>query len=158
MKTIQTYFYIMTCFFMISGCSTMNDQFSCPMKPGVFCQSLDQVNAKIDKGEIKRLLQSKDQKSISPVESLSFNVIPLTMTTKVGAPPTRIPETLMPVWIAPYEDAHGNYHESSIIWIVATSGHWQHTFLTVPSQKPLGDLNLVTRSKDQKSISSVELL
>ena len=62
MKDLQYYFYVMTCLLMLSGCSTMNDQFSCPMKPGVQCQSLDQVNAQIDKGEIKQLPLSKDIK------------------------------------------------------------------------------------------------
>jgi conjugal transfer pilus assembly protein TraV len=140
MKIIQTYFYIVTCLFILTGCSTMNDQFSCPMKPGVFCQSLDQVNAKIDKGEIKRLPLSNDQKSIPPVEPLPFNATVAMTTVKVGSPSLRVPETLMPVWIAPYEDSRGNYHESSVIWTVAASGHWQHTSLTVPSQKPLSEI------------------
>ena len=125
MKDLQNYFYIMTCIFMLSGCSTMNDQFSCQMKPGVQCQSLDQVNAQIDKDEIKRLPLSNDQKSISLVKSVPFNVTPSIAETKMKSRPMRIPGTLMPVWIMPYEDSHGNYHEASVVWIVARSGYWK---------------------------------
>jgi len=122
MKTLLNYFYVLIYFFMLAGCTTMNDQFSCPMKPGVMCQSLDQVNAKIDNGNIKHF-------SASSEVSLQINTEPVTKATKIGLPPVRVPETLMPVWIAPYEDSRGNYHEESVIWTIVKSGYWRQTVL-----------------------------
>ncbi len=40
----------------LMGCGELNSQFTCPMKPGVSCQSLDQVNTLVDQG---KLAQSK---------------------------------------------------------------------------------------------------
>jgi conjugal transfer pilus assembly protein TraV len=117
---LQKYCYVLICF-LLPGCSTMNDQFSCPMKPGVQCQSLDQVNAKIDKNDIKHFSSSSE-------DSLRINAEPLTVTTKVGSSPVRSPETLVPVWIAPYEDTIGNYHEASVIWTVTKSGYWKNNY------------------------------
>ena len=39
-------------FGLLSGCSSLNSEFDCPMKPGVMCQSLDQVNTMVDQGKL----------------------------------------------------------------------------------------------------------
>jgi conjugal transfer pilus assembly protein TraV len=122
MKDLQNYFYIVISGFTLFGCTTMNDQFSCPMKPGVMCQSLDQVNAKIDNGDIKHF-------SATSKIPLQINTEPVTVTTNRESPPVRVPETLMPVWIAPYEDSRGNYHEASVIWTIVKSGYWRQRVL-----------------------------
>ena len=43
---------ILGCGAMLSGCGELNSQFTCPMKPGVTCQSLDQVNTMVDQGKL----------------------------------------------------------------------------------------------------------
>jgi conjugal transfer pilus assembly protein TraV len=127
MKRLQKYCYVLICF-MLSACSTMNDQFSCPMKPGVVCQSLDQVNAKIDSGEIKRFSFGNELLPHPSKDSLLHHAEPMRVTTseRSSALPTRIPESLLPVWIAPYEDTRGNYHEASVIWTVTKPGYWKN--------------------------------
>ena len=40
---------------MLSGCGEFNSQFTCPMKPGVTCQSLDQVNTLVDQGKLAQV-------------------------------------------------------------------------------------------------------
>ena len=49
----QKMLWSMTVFILLTGCAEMNSQFDCPMKPGVRCESLDQVNARVDRGEIE---------------------------------------------------------------------------------------------------------
>jgi len=77
---------------VLSGCAGMNPKFDCPMKPGIRCESLDQVNDRVNRGEIGRYA-----------------------------------ETVQHVWIAPFEDTSGNYHEESNVYSVVEPGYWGHT-------------------------------
>jgi conjugal transfer pilus assembly protein TraV len=87
----------------LTGCSTLNSQFDCPMRPGIRCESLDQVNSRVDRGEIGQ-------------EMLKTSL------------PIRKRETVLPIWIAPFEDTDGNYHQASEIYTILNPGHWQgHT-------------------------------
>jgi conjugal transfer pilus assembly protein TraV len=89
---------------LLNGCSSMNAQFDCPMQPGVHCESLDQVNSRVDRGEIGQ------------------EVIATSL-------PIRQHDTVLPIWIAPYEDNDGNYHKEQEIYAVLKPGHWQeHPF------------------------------
>lgn len=86
---------------LLTGCSNLNSQFDCPMRPGVHCESLDQVNSRVDRGEIayeSRLISSSS---------------------------VRRHETVLPVWIAPYEDTDGNYHQASEVYAIVKPGYWQ---------------------------------
>jgi conjugal transfer pilus assembly protein TraV len=91
------------------------------MKPGTRCESLDQVNARIDRGEIGHdeiACQSCQQKDR------------LAMTQNKGVilhqknEPLRYSESVMRVWIAPFEDTSGNYHQESEILTVVKPAHW----------------------------------
>ena len=81
---------------LITGCEGMNSNFSCPMKPGVMCQSLDQVNDKVDQGKIGGPRASE-------------------LVTETSAEKTDQNSKAMRVWIAPYEDRAGNHYEASFI-------------------------------------------
>lgn len=48
---------------LLTGCAAMNTNFDCPMKPGVTCESLDSINAKVDRGKIGREIILKKQSS-----------------------------------------------------------------------------------------------
>ena len=91
---------------LLTGCAAMNSDFDCGVKPGVMCKSLDQVNAMIDQGE----LGGKEK---------TFDV-----PFKPGVP-YRHSDTVMRIWIAPYEDVQGNYHQESVIYTVIKPGRWE---------------------------------
>ena len=111
---IKICIYLIT-LFAISACSTMNDQFSCPLKPGVSCQSLDAVNAKIDRGEIGISNDSEEKMNIR-LNTVSKNIVD--NNSDKQDEPSRLPEKVLRVWVAPYEDTQGNYHEASEILTV----------------------------------------
>jgi conjugal transfer pilus assembly protein TraV len=101
----------------LSGCAHLNSEFDCPMKPGISCESLDKVNARIDRGEIGND-ESCSNISISPPSYLTASNI------KNSRHPLRFSETVMRVWVAPFEDTSGNYHQESEIFTVVKPGAW----------------------------------
>ena len=95
---------------MLSGCADMNSQFDCPMKPGVRCESLDQINARVDRGELGSIAIPSYKKSDENEPYYS---------------PVRSKEKVMHTWIAPYEDQYGNYHDGNDIYSVSQGSRWE---------------------------------
>jgi conjugal transfer pilus assembly protein TraV len=118
-RTLLTLGLILGCSVMLSGCGELNSQFTCPMKPGVNCQSLDQVNTLVDQG---KLAEAK------PTPILAHSADPvLTVNMSYSADNngvTRSPEQVMRLWVAPYQDNKGNYFSSTQIYHVIQPGHW----------------------------------
>src|SRR5438132_4372474 len=82
----------------LSACAGMNSRMDCPMKAGVRCESLDQVNAQVDLGTLGH-------------ESLKENRLPISIKNTGQRlvytdtdQPLRYGETVMRVWITPFED------------------------------------------------------
>lgn len=109
----------------LSGCSSMNSSFDCPNKAGVTCKSLDQINTMVDNGQIQGRTSTGGTWSTMQTTSNSgdFQTFPSTSAYKVGEP-IRYGETVQRIWIAPFEDTDGNYHQDSTIYSVMNHGHW----------------------------------
>ncbi len=98
----------------LTGCGELNSQFTCPMKPGVSCQSLDQVNSLVDQGKL--------------AEAKPLSSTPSTLTVNIQYSNddvvTRQTEQVMRLWIAPYQDSQGNYFSDSVVYHVIQPGQW----------------------------------
>lgn len=109
---------------LLTGCAGLNSNFSCPMQPGVQCNSLDQVNTMIDQGKVgaKRTIEN------SNLTSATIQNQPATFANlgSFSANPEslRHPETVMRIWIASYEDQDGNYHQPGMLYSVVKPGQW----------------------------------
>ncbi len=109
--------------FFLSGCSSMNSLFDCPHKPGVMCRSLDQVNDMVDREVFG------NKASIPKVKTPKFSFLG-SNTSSVGTvkqsikKPLRIGEQVVKIWIAPYQDVQGNYHNESEIYTVVNKNQW----------------------------------
>lgn len=110
----------------LNACSSMNSSFDCPMKSGVRCESLDQVNAQVDRGEIGH----EDLKMTAfhqPIKSMNENT-KQSLYKDAGylqkGEPLRYGETVMRIWVAPYEDNSGNYHQESDVYTIVKPSHW----------------------------------
>ena len=121
MKLLITLFVVVTAF-TLSACSSMNGSFDCPNKAGMNCKSLDEINDMVNSGQIQgrsRFL-SKDESTASTTE---FAAYPSTEIYRAGAP-IRYGETVQRIWVAPYEDTEGNYHQDSLMYAIVKRGHW----------------------------------
>jgi conjugal transfer pilus assembly protein TraV len=101
------------------GSGELNSQFTCPMKPGVSCQSLDQVNTLVDQG---KLAQAKPVPSTET--TLTVDIHYLADAGDSTDSIKRNPETVMRLWIAPYQDSQGNYFSANTVYHVIQPGHW----------------------------------
>ena len=110
--------------FLLVGCASMNNQFDCPMKSGIRCESLDSVNARIDRGELRGETSDNNSSwktgSLEAIEKVNLEGKEESQTTG----PHRYPESVQRVLIAPFEDSQGNYHTVSSVYAVMNSGHW----------------------------------
>lgn len=118
--------------FVLTGCGVMNSHFDCPHKPGVMCRSLDQVNAMVSKGVFdkkhnKRIKIPKFYKvnSLSLKSSIGGNPRKRNIEKKrVTQKPLRSGERVVRVWVAPYQDIEGNYHNESEIYTAVNKNRW----------------------------------
>lgn len=86
----------------LSGCSTLNDSFDCPAPKGGTCKRMDQVYD---------MVNGHESLKASPRRN------PLIIDGKNGAPRSSR-EGVMRLWIAPYEDTDGNYHQANSVYTV----------------------------------------
>lgn len=107
---------------LLNGCSGINSQFDCPMKPGIRCESIDSVNARVDRGEIGGGSTLSTTSIIQPI-SYKHSAYSRFSPFKKGEP-LRYSETVMRVWVAPFEDKEGNYHQESDIYTITKPGSW----------------------------------
>jgi len=120
MKKIIVSLFVLICG-VSTGCTTMNSSFDCPNKAGVQCKSLDQINNMVDNGQIQGRTQSDSHaNSMSETE---FQPYPM-KTSYYPGEPLRYGETVQRVWVAPFEDTEGNYHQDNFIYTVSKGGHW----------------------------------
>lgn len=103
--------FIFSCL-MLTGCTKLNSEFDCPAPNGGSCKRMDQVyNLVNGEGGVEESL------AVTP------NRNPLVMEGRPGDP-LRYGEGVMRVWVAPYEDIEGNYHQASQVYSVVQKGHW----------------------------------
>jgi conjugal transfer pilus assembly protein TraV len=111
---------------LLSSCAEMNSKFDCPMKPGVSCASLDEVNARVDRGEIGSVPAELTYRPVASnyvvnqkqlISPASFNEIGVRKPLRYG-------ESIQRIWVAPFEDTSGNYHQESDIYTIVKPGHW----------------------------------
>ncbi len=116
----------------LSGCAEMNSDFTCPMTNGMQCQRIDQVNGMVDQGAIDTTgmeattSSSSAPKLSTPDTDVQANIIQPYPKDAEAIPgqPLRYGESVMRLWIAPYEDTEDNYHAPSLVYTVVQSGHW----------------------------------
>lgn len=95
--------------FSLTGCTTaLRGQFDCSGTPGVQCKSISEVNRMVDKGIIPK------NKSIDK-----------TILATKGKSLRRSKEEVLTVWVAPFEDEEGVFHEPGRLTAVVNPAQWE---------------------------------
>lgn len=103
----------------LSGCAGMGSKFDCNVDSGGRCTPMNHINKMADYGAFnddhyykkRNLMQTRNKKSGYPLKTFD------------GAP-IRSGESIQQIWIGPYEDITGNYHEPSYVYTVIKPGKW----------------------------------
>lgn len=97
----------------LTGCTHMNSHLDCGLQKGATCKSLDEVNQLVDAGHL-------GNGKIKRVKRHGRHIHVAGNTPK----PVRVPEEVMRIWVAPYQDAQGNYHGEKFVYAVVKSSAW----------------------------------
>jgi conjugal transfer pilus assembly protein TraV len=101
LKRISCLLMLSPGFLMMSGCTGMSKHFDCPMKPGVNCKSVSEVNALVDSG----VLPAKSCADCSSKNSCSHSDC---HTKNQNHSRTQV------VWLAPYQ-LNGIQHSEATV-------------------------------------------
>lgn len=93
---------------MLTACTTYQEGFDCAAVPGVGCKSITQVDRLIDQGKL-----GNDEDSFDQEEKVSQP------TTSQGREPfaPSLKRQGVQVWLAPYEDENGTWHDSQTLFV-----------------------------------------
>ncbi len=116
---------------LLSGCTGMRSKFDCNVSSGGGCVSMKQVNKMADYGAFSGDYIHKDGKRYIRANAKNkrdkknkenrVNGYPL---KAFEGSPIRSNESIQQIWIGPYEDKNGNYHEPSYVYTVIKKGTW----------------------------------
>ncbi len=88
---------------MLTGCTTYQEGFDCAAVPGVGCKSITQVDRLIDQGKL-----GNDEDTLGEKANTLQDVKPFDSSLKRQG---------VQVWLAPYEDENGTWHDSQTLFV-----------------------------------------
>ncbi len=118
-KKVSKLFYVATCFALFSGCG--NQAFDCPIKDGVRCMRLSEVDKQVSRGQLGSDTQHLSKASQT---GLSLTALQPVFFVPDEGSPLRSREEVLRIWMAPYQSIDGTYHEQNILHFVAKEAAW----------------------------------
>lgn len=107
---------------MLQGCAGHLESFDSCATQGVGLKSISQVNDMVEQNQIKNLEDDQIKKSLK--DFIEIGSGDFADENLVDGDEIIKKQTVMRVWIAPYQDQWGNLHEASTIHTVLASS-WQ---------------------------------
>ena len=103
---------------ILTGCAAMDSSFDCNVGSGGKCASMPTINKMVNRGMYQGsrggIARAIDYKLLDGSSNHAGEKDSL----------LRLNESVQQVWIAPYEDTSGIYHDASSIYMVAKKGRW----------------------------------
>ena len=139
LATIRQYVVISILSIMLSGCMGIGSSFDCNMDSGGRCAPMYQINRMASRGSFSSSETATDKpyeinKSMFALKkgsSAKQNILGETPSSSnslrsnpLRSNLLRSNEKTQQIWIGPYEDANGNYHEGSNIYTVVKKSEW----------------------------------
>lgn len=110
----------------LSGCSSTSETFDTKPGKGVGFHSISDVSKMVDFGKIEGVKTENHDGVMPPIVTIdkpsSVDFIPYG-----DAKVMRRPEEHIRVWVAPFQDVTGNFHEGSVVHTLLHHGTW-HMF------------------------------
>ncbi|NNM59377.1 MAG: type IV conjugative transfer system lipoprotein TraV [Legionellales bacterium] len=113
---------------LFTGCaSTGSSNFSCPAPNTGMCKPIHDVDKMVSDGQLGQDGTSTGKNGIKANQTAgAFDNFSTPYPASIITPgaPLRIQEQIMAVWVAPYQDKQGNYHDPSTLYSVIEPGRW----------------------------------
>ena len=107
----------------LSGCVGMSSKFDCNVGSGGKCAPMHHINKMAGQGVFNDNSGINKENALTRIESKIHRKNGYPLNAFDGAP-IRSNESVQQIWIGPYEDASGTYHEPSHIYVVVKKGRW----------------------------------
>lgn len=121
MITLKSVLFFMS-FIILTGCATSKENFDCKYGKGVGCRSITEVNGLVNQGKLGKTANSDDLTSNGVASPPLIHPNALHTDSMMIQ---RVTEEHLRLWIAPFQDKHGNFHEGAIVHTVLKPGFWQ---------------------------------
>jgi len=102
---------------ILTGCAAMDSSFDCNVGSGGKCASMPTINKMANRGMFHSSRSSRGSTTDYKLPDVNYG--PSDKDSLL-----RLNESVQQIWIAPYEDASGIYHDASAIYMVAKKGRW----------------------------------
>lgn len=102
----------------LSGCVGMGNKFDCNVDSGGRCAPMHHINQMANYGAFTERLPKADKSVLAEIKDMG------TKQNIYGTTPIRSNEKTQQIWIGPYEDANGNFHEGSYVYAVVKKSSW----------------------------------
>lgn len=118
---------IIAVFLTLSGCAEKS-RFDCPYGSGPSCLSMSEIDKNIKDNTNSNVKTSAPcsktfcGKKASSKTASNIAALPMHADAK---PVTRIPETVLQMWVSPYETNTGIYYQASFVNIIVKDAVWQ---------------------------------
>ena len=116
---------------LLAGCETMNSSYDCPLSQSASCMALHDMDSAVSQG-----LYPKENNQVIADDSNNDNVyMQSSNSLPTGSYPKRTKDRVAKIWLAPYEDSKGDYHEQSNVYAVVKNSTWANTPIKATSVK-----------------------
>lgn len=115
---------------VLGGCASAgSSHFSCPNPQTGMCKPIHDVDKMVSQGQIGSTsvtTVANTSAATNTGASGTFGNFSTPYPAALVTPgvPLRLQEQVMAVWLAPYQDKQGNYHEPSTLYTVIKPGQW----------------------------------
>lgn len=114
---------------LLAGCTTMSgldsdSKFACKAPDGVTCTSLSGVYANVVANNNPRSPKKQDAQDDVAAPSRAQDTSRITGNPASSGEPIRSKQKVVRVWVAPWEDADGDLHDQSFIYVVTRESEW----------------------------------
>lgn len=106
----------------MSGISGSSDSFGCKAPEGVTCTSVSGVYANAVRNNLPG--QKMAQEAAAPAVPAPDTTRAAPRVTLSSGEAIRSQPRVMRIWVAPWEDADGDLHDQSFIFVTVDSGRW----------------------------------
>lgn len=143
-KNIFFNLVVLSILVLTSGCTSLNSKFDCPKSPGISCKSISEINAMVNKGQVGN---PNNNKKI--IDNLSNSIWDQSLLFVDNAPNSQVQKDQgLHIWMAPYEDSDGNFHEQTYVYAKIKNGMGAELYSKNTDEKAL---SLMSKFKNVKN-------
>ena len=109
----------------LSACSnTVSSDLGCPLQKGWGCQSVAEADARVLAETESGTVAEPHISKIATGVQRNAEATAALAASRAWTGPARAPETVLRMLIAPFVDSHGNWHDTSVVYVPFGSAGW----------------------------------